>query len=487
MLRTRMTRLRRLMCCCAVALGVGCGQMRESTAVIKVSSTAPRLLHVSNANPRYFVDPDGVPVYLTGAHTWANFQDQGVGDPPPVFDYPAFLDFLTQRGHNLTKLWIYENERWNQDLPGDAYWTSPNVYQRTGPGLSLDGKPKFDVTKFNAAFLTRLRDRVIAAGQHGIYASIMLFEGESIERNPRKDGTNPWMGHPYNRNNNVNGIDGDPDRDDEGREIHRLQVPAVTELQKAYLRQLIDLLNDLDNVLYEVSLEDSRGAEAWQQAMIVYVKQYEATRPKQHPVGMTALYPGGQNSDLFASAADWISPNGDLETPAASGAKVILQDTDHLCGTCADRVWPWKNLTRGANTLFMDPYDGRLPYNHDPDRRADPPWEDTRYNMGSARSYAKRMNLLAMAPHGELSSSGYCLANPSSSGAEYLVLLPDGGTAQVDLSATRELLNAEWFIPASRVQIPLAAVRGGETRSFTSPVAAAAVLYLHAASTSRQR
>ena len=36
-------------------------------------------------------------------------------------------------------------------------------------------------------------------------------------------------------------------------------------------------------------------------------------------------------------------------------------------------------------------------------------------------AYANRMDLVAMKPHGEIASSGYCLANP---GEEYLVYVP---------------------------------------------------------------
>src|SRR5262245_14165752 len=41
-------------------------------------------LRVHPKNPRYFADGSGKAVYLTGAHTWANLQDIGFTDPPPV-------------------------------------------------------------------------------------------------------------------------------------------------------------------------------------------------------------------------------------------------------------------------------------------------------------------------------------------------------------------------------------------------------------------
>ena len=39
-------------------------------------------LRVHPSNPRYFADGSGKAVYLTGAHTWNNLVDMGIGDPP---------------------------------------------------------------------------------------------------------------------------------------------------------------------------------------------------------------------------------------------------------------------------------------------------------------------------------------------------------------------------------------------------------------------
>src|SRR5690606_297142 len=65
-------------------------------------------LHVDSANPRYFADAAGQVVYLTGSHTWSNLQDNGGSDPPPIFDYPQYLDFLQANNHNFFRLWTWE-------------------------------------------------------------------------------------------------------------------------------------------------------------------------------------------------------------------------------------------------------------------------------------------------------------------------------------------------------------------------------------------
>jgi hypothetical protein len=255
--------------------------------------------------------------------------------------------------------------------------------------------------------------------------------------------------------------------------------PAVTELQEAYVRKVIDTVNDLDNVLYEISNESDGGSEQWQYHMINLIKSYEATKPKQHPVGMTVEWPGGDNQDLFNSPADWISPNGSLDDPpAADGSKVIIDDTDHLCGICGDRMWVWKSFTRGRNPIFMDQYDDSYKLDgggYDPNNAND---VSLRKNLGYTRMYADRMNLAGMRPRGDLSSTGYVLANPGISGAEYLVYAPNGGEFTVDLRGVSGMVSVEWFNPESGVKTAAAAVSGGANRSFTPPFSGDAVLYL---------
>jgi hypothetical protein len=444
-------------------------------ASIRRPATGP--LQRSPQNPRYFADARGRPVYLTGSHTWLNLVDGGSTDPLPRFDYELWLRFLEQQNHNFFRLWTWEQAKWT--VEPDTLYYGPNPYLRTGPGIALDGKPKFDLTKFNPAYFDRLRQRAIAAGERGMYVSIMLFNGWSVAYPKGKwRGANPWRGHPYNRANNVNGIDGDRNDDDSGAEIHELIDPKVTALQEGYVRQVIETVNDLDNVLYEISNESHDGSVLWQYHMIDVIKTYEKRKPKQHPVGMTSIWPGGRNVDLYRSNADWISPDGSLDdAPAADGQKVILLDTDHLCGFCGDRYWAWKSFMQGHNPIFMDLYDDAYgDVGYDLSNAND---TNLRINLGHTLANANRIDLTTMMPHGELSSSGYCLANPTVSGAAYLVYLPTGGDAVVDLAGTPGTLTVEWFDPATYRIEPGGTIDGGAERSFTAPFDDDAVLYLH--------
>lgn len=449
----------------------------ESPAVARAPAAGPLKVHPQN--PRYFADPSGKAVLLAGSHTWPSLVDMGVADPPAPFDFAAYLDFLEKFGHNFVRLWTWETTTSGLHVTASReqkiQYAAPMPYARTGPGNALDGKPKYDLSKFYPEYFERLRSRVAAARDRGIYVSIMLFEGYGVQFYK-----NAWQGHPFNGANNVNGIEADSSGDGMGVEVHELGNQRVTAVQEAYLRKVIDTVNDLDNVLYEISNENHPPSTAWQYHIIRFIHEYEKGKPRQHPVGMTFQYKGGSNQTLFDSPAEWVSPNDKADggynyktnPPPADGRKVVLSDTDHLWGIGGDVAWAWKSFLRGHNPIFMDPYDGRVL-----GPKADDKWEPVRRAMGHVLRYARRMNLAAMTPQEKLASSGYCLANPAKERAEYLVYLPDGGTVTVDLSAAGGMLAVEWCDPKTG-NVIAAAVAGGAPREFSAPFPGDAVLYL---------
>ncbi len=449
-------------------------RLRRSTAADR---PAERFFHgplrVCRDNPRYFCDSRGKAIYLCGSHVWNNLVDMGPSDPPPAFDFAGYLDFLQRYGHNFIRLWRWEhvvwdtraNGRWGKEVP---HRVAPHPWARTGPGQALDGKPKFDLQRFDPEYFKRLRQRVEQAAQRGIYVSVMLFEGWAMQRM-----SDAWRSHPFHPENNINNVDGDQNGDGKGLEIHTLANPRITAIQETYVRKVIETVGDLDNVLFEISNENHPPSTAWQYHMIRFVKQLEAGRAKQHPVGMTFQFRGGSNKTLFDSPADWISPNpngGYRENPPPNdGRKVILLDTDHLWGIGGNASWVWKAFTRGHNPLFMDPYDGVVlgkPF--------DPTWEPIRRSLGYTRQLAARMDLTSMQPHGDLASSKYCLADP---GKEYVVYLPSPGKCVVDLSHVRGERHAVWIDPRSG-QKREAGTWGPGKHQFTPPTQADAVLWI---------
>ncbi len=472
---------------------------------------------VSEANPRYFTigsgnDRDRRVVYLTGSHIWNNFHD-GLGpgsdcsQTPQQNDYGAYLEFLKDHGHNFIRLWRWEQFK-SQAAGGNFHLCmTPQPWPRTGPGTAMDGKPKFDLSTFDQAYFDRLRDRVIAAVNEGIYVAVMLFEGWGLHLSPAPDNVE---GHPFHAANNVNEIGITSIVDYQVLPLnHRVQA-----FQETYIRKVVDTVHDLPNVLYEVANESSGDtaefvqlpdgssiptpvgdSTQWQYWVINFVKEYEQQMGyDKHPVGMTMQFPVPDqtkvNDTLFNSPADWISPGFDDELftgrwftnpPASDGRKVVITDTDHYAPGAGDALWAWKSFLRGHNPILMDfgiidvvnPLDPSLgvpPYES---------FEPARYAMGDTLRFAQQMRLIEMEPRGDLSSTGYVLANP---GEEYLILQQSDTADPFTVTLEAGTYTAQWYSVISRETKGAGKVTVETDRSvsFTAPFSEVgpAVLYL---------
>ena len=110
----------------------------------------------------------------------------------------------------------------------------------------------------------------------------MLFEAWTA--NPYMGA--PFDGHPFNRLNNINGVDGDPEAPPipaelnpdgdrttfpgcETLTIHTLADPKILAYEKAYVKKVVETLNDLDNVLYEICNEALRRSNPASTKLIV--------------------------------------------------------------------------------------------------------------------------------------------------------------------------------------------------------------------------
>jgi hypothetical protein len=450
----------------------------------------PGPLAVSSANPRYFsaVEAPQQAVYLTGSHVNNNFHDGlGLGrdcpEEPERFDFDAYLELLTERGHNFIRLWRWEQFRGRLGPANVHFCMAPQPWPRTGPGSAKDGKPRFDLSGFDQTYFDRLRERVLAAGHAGIYASVMLFEGFSLHLTDVPDNIE---GHPFHAANNVNDIG--------ITSIVDYQVlpldPRVEALQKAYIRKMIDTVHDLPNVMYEVANESSGQAAdsvvfpdgssvdtpigdstQWQYWVINTVRDYERDMGYDaHPIGMTYLFPVADlskaNEPLWNSPADWISPGFDdtlgegrwsTDPPPNDGSKVVLLDTDHFSPFSSNALWVWKAFLRGHNPILYDLgiLGGGVPPDPSEGNPSFDSLEPARHAMGDTRGWAEQINLITMQPRTDLSSTGFVLADP---GTEYLILQPSETAEPFTIALAAGRYAVDWHSLPSRETAPGAAL-----------------------------
>ena len=309
----------------------------------------------STGNPRYFAKPGGPPIYFTGAYGWSDHNDilvtyTGVQTPPgtpypPVafaFDSsisgvgnPNYIGWAVSQGYTYCRYWL-EMQSYEAVGRSSSISLSMMPFARPGPGNAADNLPKYDVNTFNQAYFDRIRARCIAAQSAGIYVAIVLFDFSSMAPG--------WAWHPFNVNNNINGFNADPANTGAQDSMYTLAANQAATLtkQQAFVKKVIDTVNDLDNVLFEIINEGPAGTAAWQQTMIDYIHNYEATLAKQHPVGMTGGSGRIPPSTYLNSSADWISPDNNVapwpglwseppeNTNAITNGKIAILDLDHI-------------------------------------------------------------------------------------------------------------------------------------------------------------
>ena len=454
-------------------------------------------LRLNTENPRYFTDKSGKSIYLTGSHTWANFQEAGLATDS-LFEWKKYLEMMRTNHHNFMKLWIWEQAKlgsWSKE----ALVFYPLPYQE----ITQNGKVKYDLSKWNDQYFERLRKRVIEAGQQGIYVSIMLFQGWSMKKEKIESG-NPWLFHPFNPDNNINGVgrqivDNKEDDAEKGT-LHSLKNGDVMQQQEAYVKKVVETVNDLDNVLFEIINEG--GTRDWQYHIINFVKKTEQKLTKQHPVGMShaiGVSPLMWNQELFESPADWVAPTNEpvgsnyrnsslitdyqVKIQPNSGKKVTILDTDHLWGCGGNYQWVWKSFLQGYCPIFMDSWQN-FPY---PDTvaiswlspclvpREYTPYKLIRQNMGVTMQYSKRIDLGRSTPQPDLCSSGFCLAQPNKS---YMAWLESKPYLTINLRNTDGIFEVEWFNPLPLETKNETSIKGGDYIVLKSPFTGESVVFL---------
>jgi len=153
----------------------------------------------------------------------------------------------------------------------------------------------------------------------------------------------------------------------------------------------------------------------------------------------------------------------------------------HIGPFRSNALWAWKSFLRGHNPILYDL--GIVAGVNPPDPSSGSPsfasLEAARYAMGDTRRFAERVQLSAMKPYGNLSSTGYVLA---SLGNEYLVLQPSETAEPFNVELADGTYTVKWHSITSResVEASTLTVEGTTVVSLSTPFAAGgpAVVYL---------
>ena len=130
-------------------------------------------------------------------------------------------------------------------------------FSRSGQGTAWDGLSRYDLTKPNKWYWTRLNDFAKQGAQKGI----LLFNQNYFQHNILEAGAH-WVDCPWRPVNNINGTNfpepvpftGDK-RIFMAEQFYDINNPVLRPLHKQYIRQCLNNLKDNDNVVQLLSEE----------------------------------------------------------------------------------------------------------------------------------------------------------------------------------------------------------------------------------------
>lgn len=234
-----------------------------------VALAEPIRLHPDN--PHYFLFRGQPEVLITSGEHYGAVLNLD-------FDYTKYLDTLAAEGLNNTRTFVgsycepdgaFKIAR-NTLAPTAGRFICPWARSET-PGYSNGGN-KFDLTKWDEAYFTRLHDFLAKASHRGIVVEVNLFCPFY--------GDAQWQLSPMNTINNTNGIGN----------VAREQAYAVDgeaallAVQEAMTREIVTRLNGYDNIYFEIMNEPYIRAvpDTWERHIADVIVDAERSLPNKH-------------------------------------------------------------------------------------------------------------------------------------------------------------------------------------------------------------
>ena len=226
-------------------------------------------LRLHPENPRYFLFRGKPTVVITSGEHYGAVLNLD-------FDYRRYFDTLAADGLNGTRIFAgtYVETGGNFGIAANTLDPAPGRFlspwaRSTTPGYA-DGGAKFDLTRFDDAYVARLRDVLREAAARGIIVELVLFC-------PLYEDS-MWAVSPMNPLNNVNGFP--PIRREDVLTLDR--SGPLLAVQERVARHLVAAVAGFDNVYLEICNEPyaTQVPDDWQRHMTSVVAGAVATLPQ---------------------------------------------------------------------------------------------------------------------------------------------------------------------------------------------------------------
>ena len=162
-------------------------------------------------------------------------------------------------------------------------------FARSGEGQGWDGMSKYDLTKPNTWYWSRLREFAAQAKKEGL----LLFHQNYFQHNIIEAGAH-WVDSPWRTPNNINNTGfAEPTNFAGDKRVfvadmfYDVNHPVRRELHRGYIRMCLDELADYDNVIHLVS-EEYTGPLHFVEFWLDCIAEWQAEKGKDVLVALSA-------------------------------------------------------------------------------------------------------------------------------------------------------------------------------------------------------
>lgn len=378
-----------------------------------------------SANPHYFVN-NGTPVVFlgTGQILAAN----------QTVSYRADIDEMAAHKVNYARIWALD------------VWCATEEYfpwARDAGGTANDGKAKYNLTHWDSNYWSRIKDACAYAQSKNMYIGIMLFDRCGMDT-PTSSSDHRWDWHPFNPQNNVNGLSL-PTSPDGLPEFYNLSNSTLLSLQELYVNKLISETKGYPNVVYEMCNEYT-GDWGWEQHWVDFVNSRCSNMLSVNHVGAVSNTP---SSAWSYSSVDYVrlhitstsasTANSYVTSTYSHNKPVIIDETPEVSGITAKnyRNMLWAAFTGGGHI--------HLENGVNPGYALDAVnyiWNFIQTNGVQYWTMTPSNSLVTSTPGG----TAYTLAK---SGTEYVVYINGSGSGSMTMSLPSGTYTAKAYNPSN--------------------------------------
>ena len=413
-----------------------------------IAQRKPIKLHPKN--PHYFLYKKKPAILITSGEHYGAVLNLD-------FDYTVYLDELKSKGLNMTRVFTgaYVEPQGAFNIESNTLAPKPNKFiapwaRSTQPGYTGGGN-KFDLTKWDDAYISRLKAFLKAASDRRIIVEFALFCPfyEEVQ----------WKLSPMNASNNVNGI-GSVAKDN----VYTIDKnEGLLAIHDALVQKLVRELNQYDNIMFEICNEPYFGGVSmeWQHHIASLIELTEKPLKKKHLITqniandkalITNPHPGvsvfnfhyatppvavtqnfhlnkviGDNETGFKGQADSTYRKEGWEIILAGGA--LYNNLDYSFAVAHEKgtyVYPEKQP--GGGTVAL------------------------RQQLGYLRTFINTFNYIAMRPDTEFIADGLSGARAhvlSEAGKQYAAYILHGNQLNLSVTLPAGDYAIEWMDPVS--------------------------------------